>query len=108
VRFDFTDYLHRQKKFSEKTFGPGPRDRGIVDHIRKELVEIEADPGDPKEWLDVATLALDGALRCGVTPEWVAGALLVKLIRNENRTWPDWRKVSLDKAIEHDRSRDAG
>jgi hypothetical protein len=24
--------------------------------------------------------------------------------RNENRNWPDWRIMSADKAIEHDRS----
>ena len=103
--FDLITYLNRQRKFSTKAFGPGTRSKGIVDHIRKELVEIEADPGDVKEWLDVATLALDGAWRCGATSEQIALALVEKLKRNEGRTWPDWRMASPDKAIEHDRTR---
>jgi len=27
--------INRQKEFSEKTFGPGQRDQGIIDHIKK-------------------------------------------------------------------------
>ena len=65
---DFTPYLIRQQAFSRKTFGPGARTLGIVDHIRKELVEILATPLDAEEWADVFTLAVDGALRAGLTP----------------------------------------
>jgi hypothetical protein len=102
--FDLIAYLKRQQTFSEATFGPGTRTKGILDHIRKELKEVENDPFDPEEWLDVATLALDGAWRCGATAEQIAQLLEEKLVRNENRIWPDWRTMSPDVAIEHDRS----
>lgn len=95
------DHLKRQMAFSKKTFGPGTRASGIVDHIRKELTEIEADPGDLEEWVDVILLALDGAWRTGATPEQVATAIDAKMTKNENRTWPDWREVGQGKAIEH-------
>jgi hypothetical protein len=100
-------HLVRQREWSEKTFGPGPRTGGIIDHITKELVEIEADPGDVKEWLDVVVLALDGAWRAGATPDQIIDLLVAKQDRNEKRVWPDWRTMSPDKAIEHDRSHDA-
>jgi hypothetical protein len=104
MSFDFTEHLKRQRVFSEKTFGPGTRAKGIVDHIRKELVEIEADPGDVKEWLDVVTLALDGAWRSGASPEQIVEHLVAKQERNEKRVWPDWRTMPADKAIEHTRT----
>jgi hypothetical protein len=105
MMFDLISFLKRQQKFSLKAFGPGPRTKGIIDHIRKELVEVEEDPTDVKEWLDVATLALDGAWRAGATPEQIVEELVFKLKRNEGRKWPDWRKMSPDEAIEHDRTR---
>lgn len=95
------DLLERQKAFSSRAFGPGARTNGIVEHIRKELVEIEESPQDLYEWIDVALLSLDGAWRSGHTPEQVADALLNKLSINENRVWPDWRNYSQDDAIEH-------
>ena len=102
--FDLIAHLKRQREFSLKTFGPGPRTKGVVDHIRKELVEIEANPGDISEWVDVILLALDGAWRAGWQPEDIAIAISAKQTKNENRKWPDWRTQSTDKAIEHDRS----
>lgn len=102
--FDFETHLRRQAAWSEQTCGPGPRTTGIVDHIRKELAEIEADPTDVREWIDVVILALDGAWRCGATPEEIVAALAAKQARNEARTWPDWRTADPNKAIEHDRS----
>jgi hypothetical protein len=102
--FDFYAHLRRQREWSEKTFGPGPRAKGVVDHIRKELTEIEAAPEDLSEWIDVVILALDGAWRSGATPGQIINALLDKQDRNEQRKWPDWRTMPPDKAIEHDRS----
>jgi hypothetical protein len=99
--FDFNAHLHRQRDWSEKTFGPGPRTKGIIDHIRKELAEIAADPTDLAEWLDVVTLALDGAWRAGYTPEQIIAAYAAKQDRNESRDWPDWRTANEDEAIEH-------
>ena len=102
--FDFEAHLARQAAFSALTFGPGARTEGICDHIRKELVEVAAAPGDLKEWIDVAILALDGAWRCGATPAQIIEALVAKQIKNEGRAWPDWRTADPAKAIEHDRS----
>lgn len=99
--FDIVAHLYRQRAFSEKTFGPGDRAAGVVDHIRRELVEIERDPGDVEEWVDVVLLALDGAWRAGHSPEEIAAALDAKQTRNEGRAWPDWRTADPGKAIEH-------
>jgi hypothetical protein len=100
-RFDFLEHLKRQRRWSFKTFGPGNRTKGVIDHIRKELSEIEAKPDDIDEWIDVVILALDGAWRSGHTPNMIIAALVAKQSKNESRTWPDWRTQPLDQAIEH-------
>lgn len=97
-------HLLRQREFSERTFGPGARAKGVVDHIRKELDEVEANPADLSEWIDVAILALDGAWRAGYSPEEITRALVAKQTKNELRNWPDWRTAPTDQAIEHDRA----
>jgi hypothetical protein len=102
--FDFHAHLARQAAFSLKTFGPGPRTVGVLDHIRKELIEIEADPLDLGEWVDVVILALDGAWRCGGSPDQIIDGIVAKQTKNEGRNWPDWRTADPTKAIEHDRS----
>jgi hypothetical protein len=99
--FDLVAHLYRQRAFSRATFGPGERTKGICDHIRKELAEIEKDPDDIFEWVDVILLALDGAWRAGLLPEDVVNALDEKQEQNELRDWPDWRTADPDKAIEH-------
>ncbi|HCU64589.1 MAG TPA: DUF550 domain-containing protein [Rheinheimera sp.] len=106
------DHLVRQITFSLKAFGPALRTGGIIDHIGKELKEVAENPHDLSEWIDIAMLALDGAWRHAVRggrthediAQEVAAVLQVKLVKNENRTWPDWRLLSEDKAIEHDRT----
>ncbi|MCU1592444.1 MAG: hypothetical protein JWP11_3700 [Frankiales bacterium] len=100
------EHLAHQREWSERTFGPGPRTKGVLDHIRKELAEIEADPSDVTEWVDVVILALDGAWRAGWEPQEIIDAIKAKQAKNEARTWPDWRTMSADRAIEHDRSQD--
>lgn len=107
MSFDMLSHLARQSAWSEKTFGPGIRTKGVVDHIRKELFEIESDPTDITEWIDVVILALDGAWRAGASPEQIIATLAAKQTKNENRKWPDWRTADPDKAIEHDRTGDA-
>ncbi len=102
-QFDFHAHLARQAEFSLKTFGQGARTAGVCDHIRKELLEIEADPLDLKEWIDVVILALDGAWRCGGSPAQIIDGIVAKQSKNEGRNWPDWRTADPDKAIEHDR-----
>ena len=73
----------------------------VLDHLRKELVEIENNPTDLEEWIDVVMLALDGAWRAGYEPHEIADQLSAKLYKNEVRTWPDWRLSAPNKAIEH-------
>jgi len=102
--FDLLWYLKRQHVFSRNTFGPGPRTAGIIDHIRKELIEIEQSPLDLSEWVDVITLAFDGASRAGHSGDDICLQLFGTLSRNESRTWPDWRTSDPNKAIEHDRT----
>lgn len=100
--FDLITFLEDQIDFSTNTYGPGgtgPRIKGILDHIRKELEEVEEVPTDLEEWIDVILLALDGAWRVGYTPEQITEMLVFKLEKNKRRKWPDWRTVPLDKAI---------
>jgi len=97
-------HLARQREFSERAFGPGSRLHGVLDHIRKELAEVEAEPSDLGEWVDVVILALDGAWRAGHEPQAIIDAIKAKQARNEARTWPDWRTAAPDKAIEHVRT----
>ena len=99
--FDLIAHLHRQCAFSLRTFGPGERTQGLIDHIQKELDEIADDPTDLSEWIDVVILALDGAWRIGATSEQIVAALLEKQAKNEARQWPDWRTAAPGKAIEH-------
>ena len=76
----------------------------MLDHISKELNEVRADPTDVGEWVDVIILAFDGALRAGWEPQEIIDAIVAKQTKNEARTWPDWRTMSENEAIEHDRS----
>lgn len=105
--FDMEAHIERQREWSGRTFGTTPRAAGIVAHIRKELLEIEAAPHDLGEWIDVVILALDGAWRTGATPGDIIGALVAKQTANEARTWPPLSEQSEDKATEHDRSDEA-
>lgn len=95
------EWLTRRYEWSQATFGPGKRTKGVLEHIRKELVEIEEDPSDLEEWIDLINLALDGAGRAGHIPQAIIDMLIAKQIKNEGRTWPDWTTASEDEAIEH-------
>lgn len=125
MSLDLEQHLVRQMAFSRATFGPGERRLGVIDHIRKELKEVEAGDGEASEWVDVVILALDGLWRRleATTKEEFNGRTLYRMSaediariaaqmivgkqgRNERRTWPDWRTMSPDAAIEHDRSAD--
>lgn len=102
--FNLIDHLQRQQDFSLRTFGPGLRTDGLIDHIKKELKEIAANPYDVVEWVDVILLALDGAWRAGYEPDDICRAMHAKLQLNETRAWPDWRTADPGKAIEHIKS----
>ena len=121
---DFVEYLARQVAVSRCNFGPNERTLGVIDHIKKELKEIQADDtpeGRAKEWNDVVILALDGATRSmreairargtlEPTADYIADKVVSAIKRkqqgkNELRDWPDWRTVPEDKAIEHKRGK---
>lgn len=104
VTFDLIQHLRRQWAFSQRTFGPGPRTSRVLEHIRKELSEVEAAPEDPIEWADVLLLTFDGAMRAGHSPEAICQALIRKLAINEQRTWPDWRTADPTRPLEHIRA----
>ncbi|WP_295038280.1 dATP/dGTP pyrophosphohydrolase domain-containing protein [Sulfitobacter sp.] len=115
---DLKQHLIRQMAFSHATFGPGERTKGVADDIRKEVQEMLDAGGESDEWVDIVILALDGLTRrlayCTgdgterANPDQVAqiacNLIVGKQTRNEARTWPDWRTMSADKAIEHDRT----
>jgi hypothetical protein len=101
MSFDLREHLARQRKFSRKTFGPGPRTEGVLAHVRKELVEIEADPDDLEEWVDGIILLFDGALRRGFNPDQIVAAIEAKQTKNEGRKWPNWRTADPNAPIEH-------
>jgi len=83
-------YLTRQWHWSKKVFGPGLRTSGIIAHIKSELDEIEANPHDLSEWIDVIILALDGYWRHGGTGHMLQKLLQEKQDRNFARDWPPY------------------
>lgn len=107
-------HLIRQMAWSHATFGPTTRTEGVLDHIRKELVEVEEANGSYEEWVDVVILALDGLTRQlafvkssgrrdpAQVAEIACAAIVAKQTRNEARDWPDWRTADPGKAIEHE------
>lgn len=98
------EYLHRQKEWSLNTFGPGDsveKHEGLIVHICKELDEIMDDPSDTVEWIDVAILALEGALRSKDSVAEVIDEMITKQLVNENRIWPNWEEVEPGVPIEH-------
>ena len=99
---EITEYLKRQEEWSSRTFGHGLRTKGIIQHISKELREIEEKPHDLSEWVDVILLAMDGYWRHGGSPESLMGALQAKQDKNFSRVWP--KQSSEDEAVEHDRT----
>lgn len=107
--FDLVAHLKRQIAFSRGTFGPGPRTKGLIDHIRKELKELEDAGGSADEWVDLVILALDGMTReimangydTEDAAEITCRMIAKKQTLNEARDWPDWRTQSQDRAIEH-------
>lgn len=100
--FDFKNWLNDHHAWASETFGPGLRTNGVIEHITKELEEIRQDPLDYKEWIDVIILAINGAMRTvGGNPQVIIDGLINKLAVIKQRSWPDWRTMSEDRAIEH-------
>lgn len=92
-------YVQRQRLWSEVTFGPGRRTIGICEHIKKELAEIQEDPDDVREWIDVLILAMDGYWRHGGKPEELAEMLEAKQRVNFECAWPAVKPE--DQPMEH-------
>lgn len=94
-----------QAIFSNKAFGPpyirGPK--GPIEHLEKEIQEVKADYNNLEEYVDCFLLIIDAARRANFTDAEFMEACFNKLEKNSKRTWPDWRKVDPNKAIEHDR-----
>lgn len=103
----FDDYLRRHLEWGHATFGTpadGRGPKGPLDHIKKEIVEIEEDPYDLKEWIDIIILGIDGFLRAGGKLTMLLPMLFAKQATNALRNWPDWKTADPNKAIEHVRT----
>ncbi len=94
-------YIQDQIEWSIDNLGPYERTSGLLKHISKELIDVEKDPHDTEEWIDIIILAIDGAWRHGATPEQIAETLNYKQWKNKMRSWPDWRNIGDDNPIEH-------
>lgn len=81
-------YIKVQRDWSKDVFGEGKRTGGLIEHIKSELKEIEKNPEDLEEWIDVIILALDGAWRLGASEEQITRALENKQLKNLMREWP--------------------
>ena len=114
------EHLKRQMGWSRATFGPENRRVGVCDHIMKEIKDEilplppEEDGEAAEEFLDVVILGMDGMWRAlahagvawEIIPAVICEMLMDKQGINEQREWGDWRTMSADEAIEHDRSKD--
>ena len=98
---DLAAFVDAKAEWSRETFGPQTV-AGLRKHIDKELAEIDRDPADLVEWVDLVLLALDGATKhAGATGAEFVAALVGKMETNRGRTWPDWRTLGPDEAREH-------
>jgi len=103
----FDDYLRRHLEWGHAMFGTPADGRGPLgplDHLKKEIKEIEESPNDLEEWIDAIILSIDGFLRAGGKITMVLPLLFAKQAKNGLRDWPDWRKADPNKAIEHVRT----
>ena len=84
-------FLNRRARWSNETFGrtvnPAKMVSGILEHIRSEVKEIEIDPFDITETVDLILLAFELANRAGHTPHDLIKAIQAKQVINESRTW---------------------
>jgi len=99
TKYKLSHYLKDQIFWSRKTFGEGKRTLGIIKHIQKELKEIEENPEDLSEWIDVIILALDGYWRHGGDYKQIMSRLKRKQFENFKREYPF--PISEDEPSEH-------
>lgn len=100
------DYIQDHAEWSFRTFGPGRRTKGLTAHIRKELIEVEKEPTDLMEWVDIMILAIDGAVRAGHSSDSIVCALMHKQRVNMARNYP--MPKSEDEPSEHVRESEDG
>lgn len=89
--------IEKQIKISKNKFGTETRTSGIIDHMVEELKEIENNPNDIFEWIDMLILSIDGSWRRGFTPSEIAEAWKQKIDIINNRKYennPDPNKRS--------------
>lgn len=86
--------------WSRKTFGTdqerGPK--GPIDHLKKEILELEENPTDASEYADCFLLLLDASRRAGISLDGLIDAARHKMTINERR---EWQTPEPDKAVEH-------
>ena len=97
----FAQSIQRQKDWTLATFGSGDHSQGLIEHIKKELVEIAEDSSETEEWIDVMILAMDGASRTGASAREIVRVFELKMAKNERRDWPKIGTFDLTKPIEH-------
>ncbi|MEL6295926.1 MAG: dATP/dGTP pyrophosphohydrolase domain-containing protein [Pseudomonadota bacterium] len=86
--------------WSVETFGSvGPI--GALKHLEKETREVQENPADLFEWVDLYFLLWDAQRRAGVTDAEIAAAGEEKLAVCRRRTWP---KAVEGQPTEHVRS----
>src|SRR6476659_4947519 len=98
ITMTFDQSYKKANDWQIKTFGPYYSPKSIIDHIRKELIEIEEEPFILEEWIDLMFLAFAGASRLVKyhspklssedTVSVVRSAFDSKLKKNKARTWP--------------------
>lgn len=96
---DLVGFFDDKARWSISTFGDDIPMEGVIRHLRKELDEVERDPKDLEEWVDVIFLAMDGAQRSGFSGK----ALVVKMIeKHQKNLRREWKRQS-EGHYEHER-----
>ena len=113
--YDFENWFCRRDEWSMATFGPSRGFEGALDHLKKEVTEIEKSPYDTEEWIDALFLVTDGLCRMlrAANPDLTgADAFEImmevanrKLDKNMRREWPSVSEQIRGKAVEHVRGK---
>lgn len=97
----WSDVWAVEERWSDHTFGsPSVRDhRGPLDHLKKEIEEALANPGDITEFADLLLLVFDAARRAGHRYWELKHAVIDKLNINQRRKWG--KPSDPTRAVEH-------
>lgn len=99
-------FLSEKWEHSQRVFGPQTT-TGVLNHVRSEVEEIQEEPTDITEWVDLILLGMDGAMRSCPDPK-TAPQEVVRAIRDKfevvkKRQYPDWRTLAPDEASYHEK-----